>query len=405
MRSKFVKFEKFVVENMICVLEILVQMKKLLLLIVVFGLTQASTVKADTNVSAYSNVMYVAAATIDPVVEGSEAQLSICMNNIADIRGFQFDLYLPAGMTAVKNSKGKYAATLSKARLPEDDEHTLSTALQSDGAIRFLCGSQYDETFKGNTGEIATIKVNIAGLVDGKYPVSLRSMNLTETDISKSYKMSNVVTTLTLKSSSGTVSTDTDLSAYRNVMYVAPVTINPAEQGTETDISICMNNTADIRGFQFDLYLPDGMTAVKTSKGRLAASLSKTRLPEDDEHTLTTAVQGDGAIRFLCGSQYDETFTGSTGEIATIKVNIEGMADGKYPIRLKAVKLSETDVNKSYGVDEVVTTLTVSTITGVSRIERATVQPGHLYDMQGRRVTTAKKGLYIRDGKKVVVSK
>ena len=407
MRSKFVKFEKFVVENMICVLEILVQMKKLLLLIVVFGLTQAGTVKADTNVSAYSNVMYVAAATIDPVVEGSEAELSICMNNVADIRGFQFDLYLPAGMTAVKNSKGKYAATLSKARLPEDDEHTLATALQSDGAIRFLCGSQYDETFTGTTGEIATIRVNIAGLVDGKYTVSLRAANLTESDISRSYKISKVVTTLTLKSSSSSVDADTDLSAYKNVMYVAPVTINTAEQGNEADISICMNNTANIRGFQFDLYLPAGMTAVKTSKGRLAASLSKTRLPEDDEHTLTTALQSDGAIRFLCGSQYDETFTGTTGEIATIRVNVAGLTDGKYPIRLKAVKLSETDVNQSYNVDEVVTTLTVSTsaITGVSRIEKASGQQGLLYDLQGRRVTSAKRGLYIRDGKKVVISK
>ena len=153
---------------------------------------------------------------------------------------------------------------------------------------------------------------------------------------------------------------DTDLTAYSNVIYVASATINPSVNGNETTLSIRMNNTAQIRGFQFDLYLPEGMTAVKSSKGKFAVSLNKARLAKDDEHTLTVATQSDGAIRFLCGSQYDETFTGTSGEIATIKVNVAGLKAGKYPITLKAVKLCETNINNYYEVAEIVTTFTVS---------------------------------------------
>ena len=385
-------------------------MKKILFLFAVLCLTQAGTVKAtgaelveSTDLTAYSNVIYVAPATM---LSGSSAEttLSICMNNTAEIRGFQFDLYLPEGMTAVKSSKGKYIVSLNKARLAEDDEHTLTVAEQSDGAIRFLCGSQYDETFTGTSGEIATIKVNIEGLAAGEYPITLKTVKLSETDISKFYEVEEVVTTFTVSPSTDPGESGTDYTAYSNVIYVAPATVISAS-AAETTLSICMNNTAEIRGFQFDLYLPEGMTAVKSSKGKYIVSLNKARLAEDDEHTLTVAEQSDGAIRFLCGSQYDETFTGTSGEIATIKVNIEGLAAGEYPITLKAIKLSETNISKFYEVPEIVTTFTVSSVDGISGIQSGREQTGHLYDLQGRKVNAATKGLYIRDGRKVLISK
>ena len=335
-------------------------MKKILFLLAVFCLTQADTVQADTDLTAYSNVIYVAPASVAHSGNGSETTLYICMNNTAAIRGFQFDMYLPEGMTAVKTSKGKFDVSLNAARLPKDDEHTLTVAEQGDGAIRFLCASQYDETFTGTWGEIATIKVKTEGMAGGNHPITLKAIKLSETDISKYYEIPEVVTTFTVRSSTGPVKSDTDYNAYSNVIYVPYTSIDLGVQGSETSLSICMNNTAAIRGFQFDLYLPEGMTAVKTSKGKFDVSLNAARLPKDDEHTLTVAEQGDGAIRFLCASQYDETFTGSWGEIATIKVNTEGMAEGEYPITLKAIKLSETDISKSYEVSEIVTTFTVA---------------------------------------------
>lgn len=72
---------------------------------------------------------------------------------------------------------------------------------------------------------------------------------------------------------------------------------------------------------------------VKSAKGKIIGSLSDGRLPEDDEHSLTLSEQGDGAIRFLCGSLYDETFTGNDGEIATLTVKIaENINDGDHAV-------------------------------------------------------------------------
>ncbi len=390
------------------------------------GFKEIIEVDDDTDVSALDNVIYLEKMEGNA---GTTATMSFRMKNSAAIRGFQFDLYLPDGVTAVKNAKGRIQGALSSERLPEDDEHTLTISEQPDGAIRFLCGSQYDETFIGNDGEIATLQVSLAGdMEDGDYTVAMKDMRLSETDITKFYDIERVKSTYTIWSytpgdidgdgavnvtdyigvanhilgipqavfieKAGDVDGDgninvtdyigvaniiltgspfgnsnsvkpaysrarsTDLSTEENVIYVEPVA---ADAGTQATLSFQMKNTAPIRGFQFDLYLPDGVTVVKNAKGRIQGSLSEGRLPEDDEHTLTIQEQADGGIRFLCGSQYDETFTGNIGEIATLQVSIaEGMPNGNYPIVLKNMRLTETDISKFYDSDDVETTLRVN---------------------------------------------
>ncbi len=158
---------------------------------------------------------------------------------------------------------------------------------------------------------------------------------------------------------------NTDVSTIENVVYITPFT---ASAGTEISLSINMKNTAAIRGFQFDLYLPNGMTAVKSSKGRIQGTLSEGRLPDEDEHDLTFSEQPDGAIRFLCSSQYDETFTGTDGEIATLAVKVDAsMATGDYPILLKDITLTETDITVFYATEIVESTVTIVS-SGVTRL-------------------------------------
>lgn len=411
-----------------------------------------------TDISTLSNAAY-----IEPMEEkcGSQATISIKMKNTAAIRGFQFDLYLPEGVTVVKSSKGKIQGSLSAGRLPDEDEHTLTFSEQADGAIRFLCSSQYDETFTGNDGEIATLKVNIADdMEDGEYPIQLKNMKLTETNISNFYETALVQTKLTISSFvigdingdgvvdvsdytgvanhihgntpdgfnakaadvdiSGTIDVsdytgianiihtgsiygnnnasarmlsprkaNTDLSTYDNVMYISPFT---ASAGTQTTLSIKMKNTAEIRGFQFDLYLPEGMTVVKSSKGRIQGALSAGRLPDEDEHELTFSEQADGAIRFLCSSQYDETFTGNDGEIATLQVNIaNNMANGNYAILLKDMKLTETDISKFYTADLIETTVTIGEVdTRIILDETSTTAPEAASNVDVRVLRTIK---------------
>ena len=381
-----------------------------------------------TDISQMDNVIY-----IEPMEArtGTQATISLKMKNTAPIRAFQFDLYLPEGVTAVKSAKGRIQGFLSAGRLPDEDEHTLSFSEQPDGAIRFLCGSEYDETFTGNDGEIATLLVNIAdNIVDGDYPIQLKGMKLTETDISKYYETALVKSKLTISSyvvgdinSDGVVDVsdytgvanhihnntpagfnakaadvdesggidvsdytgianiihtgsiygnnsnarmmvrgprkvNTDLSSKDNVIYVKPLA---ALAGSQATISVKMKNTAEIRSFQFDLQLPDGVTVVKSAKGKIQGSLSASRLPEEDEHTLSFSEHEGNVIRFLCGSLSDETFTGNDGEIATLLVDVAANVEAEdHTVYLRNMKLSESDIRKFYQTEELGTTLAVA---------------------------------------------
>lgn len=157
------------------------------------------------------------------------------------------------------------------------------------------------------------------------------------------------------------VGEDTDITMLDNVIYLNKVEV-PA--GNQLVLSFKMKNSAPIRGFQFDLQLPDGVTVAKNNKGRIIASLSSGRLPEDDEHTLTSTVEAGGAVRFLCGSLYDETFMGTDGEILTVTVNVsDDMAEGDYPVILRNIKLTETDISQTYSTNYLKSTLTIKSYT------------------------------------------
>lgn len=438
----------------------------------------------DTDISQLANAVYIESTEVKT---GSQMTLSIKMKNETPIRGFQFDLYLPDGVTVAKNAKDRIMASLSAGRLPEDDEHSLTTGELTDGAIRFLCSSLYDEKFTGNDGEIVTLTVNVSDdMEDGDYPIIIKNARLTETDISKYYIIDYVKSTLTVSSymlgdinadnevdvrdytgvanhimgntpdgfvvKAGDVDEngDIDVRDYTGIANIimgnsvygstrnsarvlksktyARVTSNidgmdnviyatntKGAPDSQIELSICMKNQTPIRGFQFDLHLPEGVSIVKNAKGRIMASLAPGRLPEDDEHTLVIDEVSDGVFRFLCSSLYDENFTGNEGEIVTLTVNIDAnMANGDYAVLLKNIIMTETDISKFYKADNIESVFTVEASTGVSTLQDELLGVGKknespIYSIDGQLVgrsmdmSKSKKGIYIRDGKKIVV--
>lgn len=148
------------------------------------------------------------------------------------------------------------------------------------------------------------------------------------------------------------------LTSKHNVIYIKPFA---ALAGSQATISVKMKNTAEIRSFQFDLQLPDGVTVVKSAKGKIQGSLSAGRLPEEDEHTLSFSEHEGNVIRFLCGSLSDETFTGNDGEIATLQVDVAANVEAEdHTVYLRNMKLSESDISKFYQTEELGTTLAVA---------------------------------------------
>jgi len=425
-----------------------------------------------TDITQLDNVVYA-----DPAEGqvGVQTSLSIRMKNSAKIRGVEFNILLPEGVTAARNNKGKILATLNSGRLEEDDEHTLGIEELEDGSLQVLCSSFYNETFTGNDGEIIRLTVDIdKATAAGQHAVVIRNIVLTETDISKHYDTEQVYSTMNIVKfktgdvngdgkvnvsdyvgvanrilrimqegfieeaadvdSNGTVNVsdyvgvaniiltgspygntstarETDNPTLRtapmrnyeavgeNYIYIQPAT---ASQGGEEQLSICMKNSAAIRAFQFDLYLPDGVTAKVNQKGRIVCSLSTGRLEDDDEHTLVATIQDDGSVRFLCGSLNEECFNGNDGEVATLTVTVaDDMPIGTYPIILKEMVLNETNYSIHYDTDEVVSSITINGTTGINAIANPKTS-ADIYSVSGQRVSKPGKGIYVVDGRNVI---
>ena len=148
----------------------------------------------------------------------------------------------------------------------------------------------------------------------------------------------------------------TDISQIDNTIYAESMS---CAAGSSFTMSVKMKNTIAMTGFQFDLELPTGVSVATDADDFYIIELSEERTTAARTNYFDNALQKDGSIRIMASSTKNFTFSGNDGEVATIKVNVANtVADGKYPIILKNIVLSDAGSN-SYENDRVEVTLTV----------------------------------------------
>lgn len=140
----------------------------MLVTIVSFAVASAQ----DTDLTSLTDAVYVQASSV-PV--GSQQTLSIMMKNSFAVQSIQFDLYLPDGITIVKNDEDKLV-TASKARVKSFDY--FNSSIQTDGALRLLAQATTTNIDSGD-GEIATIIVSAdPNMAQGSYQMTVKKISL-----------------------------------------------------------------------------------------------------------------------------------------------------------------------------------------------------------------------------------
>lgn len=157
-----------------------------------------------------------------------------------------------------------------------------------------------------------------------------------------------------------TAGDDTDISQIDNTIYIDRV---EASAGQQILLSVKMKNTVGIQGYQFDIYLPNGVTVAEDEDGFALAELSYARTTKLKTNYFETSATSDGGLRVLCGSTKGYTFSGNDGEVAIITLNISAdINDGEHAIILKNIKLSDPN-SVAYRTDYVKSTLAISSYT------------------------------------------
>ena len=151
----------------------------------------------DTDISQYDNIVYI--NNVEARAE-SQTTLSVQLKNIADIYGYQFNLYLPTGCTIPTTTDAfgdvVIAASQTETRT-NSSRHTFETRLNSN-VLTVLCYSASAKSFVGSDGEVAQITINIPeGMAVGDYPIVIKDLVLSKAN-NMTENIERVKSTLTI---------------------------------------------------------------------------------------------------------------------------------------------------------------------------------------------------------------
>ena len=151
------------------------------------------------------------------------------------------------------------------------------------------------------------------------------------------------------------------VNAATNTLEVAE--INVEKGATETVLPISLINGNSITGFQFDLKLPDGISVATDEEDICLIEVARTT---SRQHDISTYRYSDGTLRILCSSMSNATFSGNSGVVLNITLDIsESLVAGAYNIKLKNIVLSDIDANR-YTMSDVTSLFTIAELKPVT---------------------------------------
>lgn len=186
-------------------------------------------------------------------------------------------------------------------------------------------------------------------------------------------------------------------SADDNTFYFPDAIVMP---GQTTNIGLCVRNTAtDLTCLEAEVRLPEGLSIVVDEEGNPMTSLCRNRI---QGHELLANVLDDGSLKLLVSSIDGNPFSGDDGLILTFRVQAaEGAPVGECSIESAGESLlvdTEAEAYYASGVKGIV--LITDDATGLQQSIPAPDSSEDIYDLSGRKVTRANKGIFIRAGKK-----
>ncbi|MBR5715100.1 MAG: Ig-like domain-containing protein [Bacteroidales bacterium] len=401
------------------------------------------TAGEDTDILAYDNIIFIEGTE---AAAGQQVTLSLKMNNTINVTGFQFEIFLPEGITFASIEINKDRATSDPS-----GPHNISAVAKPDGSVQVLCYSMKNNPFEGNEGVVAYLKVDIdPTLEEGTYPLILRNIEISDANLSTTL-VDYVKTTLTISSytlgdanNDGRVSvTDiiaianyiletppasfvkkaadvnndgrisvTDLIGVANIILYGSVSPNASNAKSRDEfavqyskiyandvttknkdfaVAVYINGNTSYSGYQFDITLPDGLTVKNIYEQTNAFDLFMSRMINDN------------TLRVLGAS----TTVGTT-ESTIIYLTLEAEDESIYNVEIdNAIIASNTS---AYALNNSTFLVSVgSDATGISNIGDEVDNNDVVYDLTGNKKiyngdnSTLQKGIYIINGNKVLI--
>ena len=330
--------------------------------------------------------------------------LPISLQNEDVILGFQLDVVLPDGMmVAFDDDAEDYVVTCENTRAKN---HSLSCNEVGNGTIRIVGTSLSNKKIASGDDILLNMGINIASWVDnGDYAIQLKNVKLTNID-KKTLTCSDKTFVVTVGGKLGDVNHDEAVDVTDAVLIIDDILLkNPSNYDASladvnsdgyidvTDVvmvidailgKIELSRGAELidrsayTAFQMDLTIPAGYVLESVTLTDIAK----------DSHSLAYNMLPDGRCRVVVCSMNNEALPGAWDEV--ISLNLRGKGDAQVNID-RAVFVTIDGERHELMMNP----------TSIAQISNLKSQASNLYDLQGRKVEKASKGILIENGKKI----
>lgn len=352
---------------------------------VVDGLFTTPVINGDTNldVSFVASTDYIA-IPVSAVSKGAEVVVPVELVNTTEVMGIECKVQIPEGFSVAKKADG----SLKVEQTERKADQTLTAAVDGNVLTVKTSGTQ---AYTGNTGAVFTIAiapdeatapadyvlkvtdvkfVNATGVAlrpDAKTTLTLRDYVLGDVDSDQLVAINDAVIVMNHIVGADTPAFNAkaaDMDGNGSVEINDAVLIMNTVVGTEStksikktsatepnadeltaaDIEICQGGTAmlsldlanldALTAAQFEITLPEGITAVKAEAGERAS-----------RHMIKTNMVGN-VLKVAMLSAESADFEGSEGAILVLPLSADKtMPSGSYGISLRNVKMSDARGN------------------------------------------------------------
>ena len=190
----------------------------------------------------------------------------------------------------------------------------------------------------------------------------------------------------------------------QTTFYIEPFSITAGETKV---IPVLMENPGEkFSQLQFDITLPEGLEIPEYFDEEQFDDVKDIKRGSRTKSVYSIQTQPVGeALRVLCITQNSKAFfTGESGDVLLITVKAaDDIALGDVDIKITNTVLSRQDGTTYKPADCTATVSVTDATTGISAIGADGEGATEIYDLSGRAVENPTSGIYIIDGKKVVV--
>ena len=182
-----------------------------------------------------------------------------------------------------------------------------------------------------------------------------------------------------------------------NSFYFTDAAVMPGET---TSIELCMRNTAtDLTCLEAEIQLPEGLTVVCDEDGNPFATLYRNRTTN---HEILANVLDNGNLKLLVSSIEGNLVSGKEGPLLSFRVQAAKTAPiGECTVETVGESLLvNSKAAAYYSVGVTGNVLITDDATNIEHLPLTIDHSEPIYNLAGQRVSKAKNGIFIKDGKK-----